>query len=172
MNTLSLVIYPKNKSKFNRLQIFLEDVLKVADDLELKPILDGSLAVLVYTKKSDLVVNDIDFSLPEKEFPKFKEALEETGHKAEIKEWHVLQVRKDDLKIEFSDVNFWYSNIGVPIEYDFLEIDDFEIRILKLKTLKAFYKRGLDNTKGDPEKRAKYTDIKKKYEELINIRCL
>lgn len=98
--------YPRNKDKVVRLINFLVEVLDACEELKIKPILDGSLTVFLYTKNSQLAINDIDLSYPEKFYTEIQKLLLSKGFKAEIKEWHVLQVRKDDLKIEFGDTDY------------------------------------------------------------------
>ncbi|MBU0975362.1 MAG: hypothetical protein ABIE03_06950 [Patescibacteria group bacterium] len=166
---LTLTINPKNKDKFQRLLEFLRQVLSVCDELKIRPILDGSLAVLAYTQNPKLIVNNVNFSFPEKDYPKLSEALNKAGINAEIKEWHVLQARKDDLKVEFSDINYWFSNLGIPIDSDILSLDDLKFRILKLDTLIAFYKGGIDDTKDDPKKVQKHKDMLEKYHLLLQV---
>ena len=166
---MRLVQLPKNREKFVRLMAFLSDVLDVCETIGVEPVLDGSLAVFLYTKNQDIIVNDIDFSYPEKHYPKIESALSQSGFQTQIQEWHVLQVRKEDLKIEFGDADFWYP--GVPIEHqDYLEVGRHKVKILKLDSLIAFYEIGLKNLKPDKDKQAKYQDVKKKYEMLKKVK--
>jgi len=131
--------------------------------------LDGSLAVFLYTKNKDVVVNDIDLSYLEKDYPKIESALTKSGFNAKIQEWHVLQVRKDDLRVEFGDTDCWYP--GVPIEYQgYLEVGEHKLKILKLDSLISFYEIGLKNLKLDTEKQQKFSEVKKKYEMLKKIK--
>ena len=160
---------PKNKDKFVRLIDFLIEVLNVCKDINVQPVLDGSLAVFLYTKNKDIVVNDIDLSYPEKDYPRIESALIKSGFNAKIQEWHVLQVRKDDLKVEFSDTDYWYP--GVPIEHqEYLVVGEHKLKILKLDSLISFYEIGLKNLKLDEEKQQKYQEVKTKYEMLKKVK--
>src|ERR1041384_2382194 len=97
---LTLQRYPKNKEKFIRLLEFFKEILDLCHALNIAPILDGSLAVFAYTRDHEMNVNDVDLSSPESEFPKVSQALEAKGISYKLREWHVLQILKDDLKVE------------------------------------------------------------------------
>lgn len=124
--------------------------------------------MFLYTKNDDILVNDIDLSHPEKDYPKIEFALNEAGLNAKIQDWHVLQVRKDDLKVEFGDTDFWYP--GVPIVHqDYLEVGDHKLKILELDSLISFYEIGLKNLNLDKDKKQKYHEVKTKYEMLKKV---
>jgi hypothetical protein len=165
---IKLTGFPKNKEKFNRLIEFFKKVLSICTELDISPIVDGSLAVFAYTKNPNITINDIDLSLPESEYPKIMKALENGNIECKMMEWHVLRVLKDDLKIEFGDIEYWFS--GIPIEHQILQIDKYKIKILSLKTLTAFYKRGMeDRLKKVPLEKEKYGALKYKYDLLRSI---
>lgn len=159
---------PKNKDKFARLIDFLIEVLDVCKDINIQPVLDGSLAVFLYSQNNDIVVNDIDLSHPEKDYPKIESALIKSGFNAKIQEWHVLQVRKDNLKVEFGDTDFWYPDVQIEHQ-DYLEVDKHKLKILKLDSLISFYGIGLNNLKLDKDKQQKYHEVKAKYEMLKKV---
>jgi hypothetical protein len=165
MMTLSL--YPQNKDKVVKLIDFLARVLDVCKEIDVYPILDGGMAVFLYTQNPKIIVNDIDLSCSEKYFKKILKALVNKGFKAEIKEWHVLQIREDDLKIEFGDMDFWYP--GVPVEVGkYIKIRGHKLGILRLDSLISFYRIGIKNLEKEKEqKQAKYNALKAKYELLI-----
>lgn len=167
---IALSSFPKNRDKFVKLLKFLEEILDFCEAINVLPILDGSLAVFLYTKDINIAVNDIDLCYSEKYFSKIKKALMSNGFKIEIKEWHVLQVRRADLKIEFGDTDYWYP--GVPIESDeSVQIGKHQVPILKLDSLMAFYQIGLRNLEKDfPDKQEKYLNIKGKYELLKKLK--
>lgn len=168
MKKIDKKVLPKNKDKYLKLIKFLKEVLPVCQSLNIEPILDGSLAILAHTKSSELIVNDVDFSYPEKDYPRLVKALNRVSINAEVKEWHVLQARKDNLKIEFSDIEHWYK--GIPTRHEILIIDDLKIKMLDLDSLIAYYRKGLDDTKDNRDKKEKYEDILNKYNFLIEFK--
>src|SRR3989344_3256939 len=144
MNPLvTLPGFPRNKDKFLRLIDFFKEVLDICDSLGIAPIVDGSLAVFVYTKNSDLVIGDIDAGFPETEFPKMIKILEEKGIDFKLMEWHVLRVLRDDLKIELGSVEYWYKDL--PLSFKTLQIDDRRVKILSLDSLIEFYRMGMED---------------------------
>ena len=162
--------FPKNKDKYLRLLEFFGEILDICQELNIRPILDGSLAVFAYTRNPEIDVNDIDTSVPEVEFPKMIKALEVKGIRYKLREWHVLQVLKDDLKIELGSAEYYLQDL--PTDYEFMQIGDYRIQVLSLGTLKEFYRRSLEvraQGAGEADK-IKYERLKVKYEALEKVR--
>ncbi len=67
-----------------------------------------------YTPDSAIAVHDIDVNCPEAEFPRLRRALDANGIACELRDWHVLQVRPDDLKVEFGAIEVWLQGIAGP----------------------------------------------------------
>src|SRR5690349_15972962 len=109
----TITIYPQNKERFIALLSFLEEILDICPQIQTSCIIDGSLAVFLYTGNTTLVVNDIDLTCKEKDYQIIASILAKHGFATQIQPWHVLQVRKDGLKIEFGDPEYWYP--GLPI---------------------------------------------------------
>jgi hypothetical protein len=162
---ITLDSLPKNKDKFIRLLEFGREILGICDDLNISPVLNGSLAVFAYTKNTDINVNDIDMLIPEDDFSKIIPVLEERGIEYKLKEYHVLQVFKDDLKIDFDSIDYWPKvwKIDLPQSYEIIQISGFKVRIIGLGDLIQTYKIG----SGGNEKRAE--DYKSKLEALQKI---
>lgn len=159
---MRLTKYPKNKEKVIRLLDFLSEILGICKYINVYPILDGSLAVFLYSQNEQITVNDIDLTYSERYFPKILKALSSQGFNTEIKEWHVLQCRKDAMKVEFGDPDYWYPNVPIEIG-DYLEFENNKIGILKFESLVRYYEIGSKNLQKElPEKQQKYEDVKKK----------
>ena len=114
-------------------------------------------------------VNDVDLAIPEVEFPKLVRVLKNKGIAYKLKEWHVLQVFKRDLKIEFDSMEFWLK--GLPKDFKMSQIDGYDVKILSLSGLRAFYKRGSEDRlkRGDKNEREKYASLKATYELLQKV---
>jgi hypothetical protein len=114
-------------------------------------------------------VNDVDLACTERDLPRLGRALEDRGMANVLKEWHVLQVRKDDLKVEFDSMEYWMA--GLPDEYDTLVVDGCTFRVVSLSSLKELYRRGLGATAGqsDEVNRAKHAAIELKYAALCAV---
>src|ERR1041384_6144520 len=100
--------FPKDKDRFLRLIEFCKEVLNICNAVGISPILNGSLAVFAYTGSEAINVNDVDLACSETEFPKLITALQERSISYKLKEWHVLQILKDDLKVELDSIEYWY----------------------------------------------------------------
>jgi len=161
--------YPKNKDKFVRLIDFFKDVLDICKPLGVEPIVDGSLAVFAYSSNHEIEVNDVDTSIHEDDFPRVIKVLEERRIEYKLKEWHVLQVLKDDLKVELGSLEFWLKE--TPTEVETLKINGHDVQMLTLGRLKDFYRGAMETRlKGtDPNDKIKYGRLKEKYDVLTQV---
>ena len=143
--------------RLGRLFTFANDVLKVCKELAIEPILDGSLAVRAYTQDSTITVRDIDFNCSEADFPRLRRALESNGISCEVREWGVLQARRDDLKVEFGATEVWLQGIACP--HETLRFGNFSVRVVNREALRELYQRGFDATNGVASQRVKHEEI-------------
>jgi hypothetical protein len=166
---ITLNHFPKNKNKFIRLIEFCKEVLDICNDLGVSPVLNGSLAVFAYTQNQDMNVNDVDLACSETEFPKIISALETRRISYKLKQWHVLQILKDDLKVELDSVEHWYKDL--PMVCETLQIDNYRINMLGLNRLREFYRRGTNDraNKTEENEKMKYEALKAKYEALEKV---
>jgi bacillopeptidase F (M6 metalloprotease family) len=170
---MNLTGYPRDKERFVRLIGFFKEVLDMCNELNITPVLDGSLAVFAYTANQDMTVADVDLSCSEAEFPRLMSILNERKIGFKLKTWHVLQIWKDDLKVELGSMEYWYNNL--PTDYETLRIDeadDYQVRMLSLNGLKEFYRQAMgDRAKkpGDNE-RNKCEALKAKHAALQSVK--
>jgi len=167
---IKLVHFPKNKDKFLRLIEFFREVLDICSDLSIPLVLNGSLAVFAYTENQDMYINDIDLFCSETEFPRIMTVLEERNIDYKLREWHVLQILKDDLKIELDSMEYWYKDL--PMDYETLQIDNCQITVLSLDSLREFYRQGVKDRVGktNENEQIKYEALKIKLEALEKIK--
>jgi len=127
------------------------------------------LAVFAYTENKEMSVNDVDLSCSETEFPRIMNVLEERNVRYKLREWHVLQILKDDLTVELDSIEYWYKDL--PMDCETLQLDNYKINMLSLNSLKEFYKQGLKDRleKTDENKKTKYEALKLKFEALEKI---
>jgi hypothetical protein len=161
--------FPKDKDRFLRLIEFCKEVLNICNDLGISPILNGSLAVFAYTGSEDINVNDVDLACSETEFPRIIAALQERSISYKLKEWHLLQIWKDDLKVELDSIEYWYKDLSMVGET--LQIDEYKLNMLNLNSLKESYGRGMRDTidKTEENERRKYEALRAKYEALEKV---
>lgn len=162
---ITLNILPKNKDKFIRLLEFDKEILGICDDLNISPVLNAGFAVFVYTKNKDMKVNDIDMLIPEADFPRIISVLKKRGIEYKLKKYHVLQILKDDLKIDFDSIDYWPKmwKINLPQNYKVVQIGGFKVRIISLEDLKQTYKIGAESSDDRSE------DYKLKLEALEKV---
>src|SRR4030042_6688518 len=113
--------FPRNKDKYVRLIEFFKEILDICGEIDIHPVVDGSLAVFAYTRNKNIDINDIDLSISETEFPKIIRVLKTKGIKYRSRDFHVLEVIKDDLKVGFGSADQWSTNL--PTDYQTLQID-------------------------------------------------
>ena len=162
--------FPKNKDRFLRLIEFFKEVLDICNDLGILPVLIGSLAVFAYTENEEMNVNDIDLACSESEFPKIISRLEERSISYKLKEWHVIQILKGDLKVELDSIEYWYKDLSMICET--LQIDNHKIKMLGLQSLREFYRQGMIDRadKIEENEKIKYETLKRKYEALEKVK--
>ena len=159
---LSINAFPSNKEQFVRLVDFCKEIIDICNKQKVEPIIYGSLAVFVYTKNIKMNVNDIDMLIREKDFAKIIKILKERKIKYNYDEkWHVLQILKDDLKIEFDSIDFWQKDL--PKDFQELDFYGKKLKILSLDTLKNIYKKASEVSQDNP------SGNKKKFEALNKI---
>ena len=159
----------ENREHFSRLLEFCKEVIAICSDLGITPVLSGSLAVFGYTQSQAMRVNDIDLACSELEFPRLSRALDAKGIAHELREWHVLQALKDDLKVEFDSMEHWLADL--PEDNETLMIDGTMFEVVGLSGLRELYRRGLEATssESDEAERAKHLAIAEKYEALCSV---
>lgn len=155
---------PANAAHFQQLTTFADDVLTVCERLGISPTLSGSLAVLAYTQQPDIVVDDVDLACSDREFPRLCTALTRVGIDCQITTWHVLQVRRHGMKVEFDSAEQWMA--GLSDRYRLLDTGCFVIRIVELADLKELYRRGIRDLVGKSDE-AKLRHLRSRYEMLV-----
>jgi len=155
-----------NREHFGRLLAFCREVMAVCTELGITPVLSGSLAVLGYTRDSTMEIHDIDLACSEVDFMRLARALEAEGIRCELRPWHVLQVLRDGLKVEFDSMEYWLADL--PDECETLRVDGIEFKVVGLAGLRKLYRRGLEATRDEGE-REKHLAIAAKYEALCAV---
>lgn len=168
---MTLSHFPGNKEKFVRLIGFFKEVLDICGELNINPVLNGSLAVFAYTGNHEMDVNDVDLACSETEFPRISSALEERCIGYKLKQWHVLQIFRNDLKVELDSVEYWYK--GLPMDCETLQVDNYQVSMLDLHSLMEFYRQGMKDrvVKTGENERMKYEALKLKFEALEKIKA-
>ena len=166
---IRLNTFPKNKEHFSKLLELCEEIINVCEQLGVEPVLSAGLAVFAYTKDQEMEVNDIDLSCSESDFPKIREALEARGIKCKVTGWHVLQVRRNNLKVEFDSREYWMKDLSE--NYEVLKVGNLQLKVVSLDNLKELYRKGLENTRGkdDVTNKAKHRNINDKYRTLSSL---
>ncbi len=161
---------PSNEQHFLALMSFARDVLALCDDVGITPFLDGSLAVFAYTQDSSLEVHDIDLNCSESDFPRLHQALNMNGFASKVTDWHVLQVRRNGLKVEFGATEYWMQ--GITDDREVLEINGVRFLMVSVDSLRELYRRGLADTAetSDGADPAKHRAQKEKLRLLDSIR--
>ncbi len=162
--------HPHNSIFTARLLVFFKEILDICNDLNISPILVGSLAVLAYTKDPTIDVNDVDLAIPQSEYARITKILEEKNIEYKIRNHHVLQAKRGDLKVELDSIEYWFKDIS--LECEILQISEYQVQMLNLASLTIFYERGVEDRfkkSADPKERAKYEALKVKHLLLSSI---
>ncbi len=164
MSTLSLTALPSNRSLFSELWGFCEEVLSVCESLGVAPVMNASLAVLAYTGCSDLEVNDVDLSCPEADFERIVAAFDGTDVTCQVQEWHVLELHRGELKVEFDAAEVWMQGVDGP-RIEFVH-GTARVWVVSREDLATLYERGVAGNAGrdDAVGRARREDLAWKLE--------
>lgn len=105
---ITVKTHPANREQFNNLKVFCQKFLQICDHLQVVPIIYGSLAFFAYVKDKTIVINDLDFLVPEKFLKKIAKSLSAAKIQSEYSpKWHSIEITDGDLKIEFDSREFW-----------------------------------------------------------------
>jgi hypothetical protein len=162
--------YPHNKGFFSKLLVFFKEILDICNDLDISPILVGSLAVFAYTKNPMIDVNDIDLAVGESEYARITKISEGKNIEYKIRNYRVLQAKRGDLKIELDSIEYWFKDI--PLDSETLQIDEYKIQILSLPSLTKFYAQGMEDRlkkSADAIEKSKYEALKAKHSLLTSL---
>lgn len=160
---IKLDYYPKNKQHFIRLLEFGQEIIWLFEKNDYAPIVYGSLAMFIYTKNKEMLVEDIDILVPENRLTDIFNLLRTKEYSCKyIKKWHLIQVFEDDLKIEIDSIDYWHENM--PIDFEWVKWRDFKFNILSLESLIDVYHRA-----GKIEENNS-VDYQIKYRELVEIK--
>jgi hypothetical protein len=138
---LELTTLPTNRAHFDELWTFCEEVLSICHRLDVEPVMNASLAVLAYSKSTELEVHDVDLSCPESAFPGLVAACTEAGIDAEVTEWHVLELHRGELKVEFDGAEHWMQ--GLRGDTDVFVHGDGRVLVVCREDLVTLYERGV-----------------------------
>ncbi len=145
----TITIYPSNKEHFIKLKKFADETLYFCNKIGILPIAYGSLILFGYTKNDKIVVNDVDFLIPEGAFEKIIKILKKKKIKYNYsKEWHTLQIFKGKLKIELDSIEFWQKNL--PKDFEKFNFDGLIVKAVSLNSLKEIYKKASEISKDNP----------------------
>lgn len=155
MKTISM--YSNNKKHFLNLLNFYKQLKR---KLKITPILYGSLAYFIYTKDNKIKIHDLDFLIRENTFNKIIPILKKHNIKYNYsKEYHTLQVLKNNLKIEFDSIDFWQRNLSMKSNN--IKINNTSLKVINLKSLTNIYKKASKVSKDNPKgNRKKYLKLK------------
>jgi hypothetical protein len=133
---------PRNREHVAALLAFTREILEVCRGLEIEPVASGSLVVWLYTYDETLDVNDIDLSCSESDFECLAGALSGRGITVALTDWHVLQARRGELKVEFDSQEYWMRDLSQ--ETVAAQIGELSLRVVSRDALIELYRRGAE----------------------------
>jgi hypothetical protein len=103
-------------------------------------------------------------------FPSSPQHWGDLGVVSKLKEWHVLQILRDDLKVEFDSMEYWMADM--PADFELLSIDTFCVKVVSLDYLLQLYQRGMTETQRyeDEIHQSKLATLKRTYEAFNQYR--
>ncbi|MBU0535519.1 MAG: hypothetical protein KKE20_01035, partial [Nanoarchaeota archaeon] len=115
----SIYYHPQNKEYFSKLLSFVKELSEICKELNINPIVYGSVPYAFYTKDETININDIDILVPESSFVNLINKIKENENlRYEETDYHSLKVFKDDAKITFDAIEEYYKDLP----HEFVEI--------------------------------------------------
>ncbi len=150
----------KNVSHFRALLEFLQELFVVCEEINIRPIIYGSLAYAYYTWDEDIMINDVDILIPESAFPDIIKKIVQLDFSYEETNYHSLKIFKDWLKIAFDDMSHYLGETKfISTNFNWINMN-----IIPLMDLKICYEKWANLL---PVKRTEYL---KKLKSLSLIR--
>lgn len=155
--------FPNNEKHFLELLKFYNELAEYFNEIDIKPIVWGSLMYFVYTQDENYDIHDIDLLLPLKNISELRKRLEDNSNYTTkfIDEWNILQVFKDELLIEFDPLEKYITNNSA--EFQKVNLHNIELIGISKKSLEKLYLNASQISNDKPEKH------KMKYEKLREI---
>ncbi len=121
-------------------------------ELDVQPVVYGSLAYAFYTKDEKININDIDLLVPESFFLRIMTAVKNLPDVTyEETTYHSLKLFRDGVKISFDAIEEYYR--GLPRNFEEGKINDIAFKLVPQEALKEVYKRGAETI---PMKKEQY----------------
>ncbi len=133
---------------------FAKEIIELCKSAGAKPILHGSLALKYYAKNSNISVHDVDLFISENSFTNVIKLLDEKKYTYKYsKKWHVIEVRKDNLKVDLDSYEYWCKGRDKPKK---IELKDVKLHMLTLRDLTEQYRIAAEVSDKIEENRRKY----------------
>lgn len=147
------VYKPNNRDDFSKLLAFAQAIFSKCAELDVQPVVYGSLAYAFYTKDEKININDIDLLVPESSFSRIIAAVKTNPDvTCEETTYHSLKLFRDGVKISFDAIEEYYR--GLPRNFVEGKISGIAFRFVPNNALKEVYKRGAETI---PMKKEQYT---------------
>jgi hypothetical protein len=79
------IILPREEERFKRLFAFFIQVQEICHQIGFSLIVNGSLVIILYTKNTSLVINDVDAAYYESDFPNIQQVFLDKGIVSKIR---------------------------------------------------------------------------------------
>jgi len=155
----------KNLERIKSLKLFIKKTLPLLKELNISPVLWGSLAYVHYTKDLDMEINDADFLIPMKDHKKLLSMIKKSKIKYNYVEgWDCIQIFDGDLMIEFDPIERYHIE-----KFEKIKFGDIKLDAISLEDLTRRYKLASKSKKVAAYSKKKIRDYRKKYTNLLNV---
>jgi hypothetical protein len=141
---------PKNKKHVEELLDFYEKIKLICHELNIQPIMYGSLIYFAFSRETKYKVNDLDIIIPLKDILKLKQYFEKFNFKIHfIEGWNSLQVFDGRLTIKFDPIEDYEKRFVIKTEnFDFYGT---KVKGVNLPTLINHYTLASEVSKDKPQ---------------------
>lgn len=134
---------PEQQKSLDNLLPYGKDFVSYCEQIDLFPIVYGSLAYIFYSNDNDIAINDIDFLIPKDRFQDLIELVKKHSDlRYEETTYNSIKVFRDNLKISFDSIEDYLKDIDFKTEK--VEVGGHTFELVDKDTLKEVYRRGAE----------------------------
>lgn len=127
---------------FQELLSFGEIILDICRELQVTPIVYGSLAYFYHTEDTKIPINDLDLLVPENAFPELMRMLEQSSISFDQKPWQSIVASRNSRDIDLDSIERYLDPRSREAET--IQIGNLKFDILNTASLTDIYQEAVD----------------------------
>jgi hypothetical protein len=161
----NMLLSISKRKALKKLLDFYKDIANIFDELNLNPIVYGSLAYYYHTRDNSISIHDFDLLIKESSFPKIVKLLDkQRGIRYKVMPYHSIEIFKDELKIDIDSLEYFLPKKSKATNE--FSLKNVTFNIINKNSLIWIYQDALKNMPADRKLDKRITDYQKKLKKL------